>query len=203
MDRQGPALLARLFPLGTVRRSSTKVRDNQRSKLYTADDVLNRFAEPVPEVKDIERYVKKVWASKRVQQAFPKATGPTWTGPPKVKDGRRNRNASACAYWIKMPRWSRRTNIVLHELAHTITDRENPYVKLAGHGPEYCAVFLQLVLYMMGREAHDVFKQSLRKHRVRFRPKRQRKPMSPERRAQLVATLALARAKRQSTGTVG
>jgi hypothetical protein len=53
-----------------------------------------------------------------------------------------------------------------------------------------------VVLYMMGREAHDTLKASMREHRVRFREPRKRAPLSPERRAQLVAQLAYAREQR-------
>jgi hypothetical protein len=67
---------------------------------------------------------------------------------------------------------------------------------VAGHGWEYCETYLKLVLYIMGREAHDALKASMRKHRVRFREPRKRAPLSPERRAQLVAQLAYARERK-------
>src|SRR5580692_9172088 len=50
-----------------------KERDTQRRKLYRADDSLKPFAVPLATVDDVERFVKKIWASKRVQAAFPRA----------------------------------------------------------------------------------------------------------------------------------
>jgi len=43
---------------------------------------------------------------------------------------------------------------------------------------------------MMGREAHDAFKASMKANRVKFRQPKTRKPMSEERKAVLVMRLA-------------
>lgn len=145
-----------------------KSRDTQRAKLYRADDVLSKFAVPLTTVEDVEAFTNKVWASKRVQKAFPKAM---WQGEPRVKDGRRTRIARGGHFHISIPRWARHSNVVLHELSHTITQRIYGS-NVAGHGWEYCGVFLKLTLYIMGREAHDAFKASMKKHKVRFKPKR-------------------------------
>lgn len=168
-----------------------KERDTQRARLYAADDVLEAYAVPLPKVEDMERYVKKVWASKRLAADYPRA----WRGGlPTVKDGRgHSRNATGGWAGIDMPKWSRKSNVVLHELAHVITIREWTS-QTAGHGWRYCGVFLRLVLIMMGREAHDALKASFKQHRVRFTAPRKGKPLSPERRAQLVERLAAYRA---------
>jgi putative metallohydrolase (TIGR04338 family) len=169
-----------------------KRRDQQRSKLYKADDAIKPFALELPAVADVERYVNKVWASERCRKAFPRALGQR---APEVADGRGTRRATG-GYWeISIPRWARNSAVVLHELAHTIAIREHG-AHIAGHGWEYCGVFLKLVLYLMGRDAHDAFKASMKSHRVRFRAKKARQPMSPERREQLIQVLAAARAAR-------
>jgi len=184
--------VVRLRPGLQPRRSLTlignemKARDNQRAKLYRADDALKPFACPLPTVKDVEGYTAKVWASKRVQAAYPKATRDR---EPTVKDGRGTRIARGGRYSINIPLWARNEAVVLHELAHTVTRRTyGPYV--AGHGWEFCSVFLTIVLYMMGREAHDAFKASMKANRVKFRQPKTRKPMSEERKAVLVMRLA-------------
>lgn len=174
-------------------RSHVKPRDSQRGKLYKADDVLKSFAEPLPTVKDVERFVRKVWALKRVHIAFLKATPPR--SEPRVKDGRGTRIARGGNGHINIPLWARNSAVVLHELAHTITRREYG-MAVPGHGWEYCGVFLKLVLYVMGREAHDTFKSSMKEFRVKFRPPRKREPLSPERYDRLCAVLADARARR-------
>lgn len=173
-------------------------RDTQRKRLYLADDVLKPFAKPMPEVADIERFVRYVWGLERVRKSWPTATGEVWRLPI-VRPGAGCRSAFGSATGITMPRWSRKTDVVIHELAHCITDREWGSLQVPGHGWHFCQVYLRLVLLVMGREAHDAFKASMKTHKVRFtRPRTRAKgpAMTTERRAQLVAQLAAAREKR-------
>jgi putative metallohydrolase (TIGR04338 family) len=150
-------------------------------------------------VKDVERFVKKVFASKRVQAAFPKAMVRSL---PSVKDGRGRRNACGGPGGISIPVWARNEAVVLHELAHTICLRQGG--REAFHGWQFCAVYLRLVLYMMGREAHGVLKTAFKANRVRFTEPRKRQPLDPERRAALVARLAAYRTRSQAgTGMAG
>jgi putative metallohydrolase (TIGR04338 family) len=204
----GPKLLADLFTLGgsgAVRfrqRKTVKLagreKDMQRKKVYASDDATKPFdTADVSSVADIERYVKRVWASKRMQEACPKMG----MHPPQVLDGRGRRRAGGSSQMITMPKWSRREGIVLHELAHTITHRQWGY-KVAGHGWQYCEIYLKLVLYMMGRPAHDALKAAFKTNRVRFTAPRAKKPMDPAKKAELVARLDAARRARQA-GTVG
>ena len=179
--------------VGWVRQNKRRTRDNQRSKVYKADNVLKQYSEPLPSVADVEQYVRKVWDRKVLQKAFPNALGRLWALP-YVKDGRRNRTAKGCSLYIVIPRWARNSAVVLHELAHVITSREHQGV--AAHGPEYCRVFLRLVQSMMGSEAHDKFKDTMKELKIRHRLKKACKPISMERRLQLLETLAVARAKR-------
>jgi putative metallohydrolase (TIGR04338 family) len=181
------------------------MRDSQRKRVYTAESLAfltsPKTGEPtLPTVDDVDRYVKKVWHSKRVQAAFPRATR-TYYGAPTVLDGRGCRKASAIStHTIKMPRWSRREWVVLHELAHIIVERE--YLELrketAPHGWLFCETYLKLVLYMLGREAHDALKASFKAHKVKFTKPRERKPITDEQRAALIARLAAARAIKQA-----
>lgn len=169
------------------------MRDSQRSRVYAADHSLDSFGrlETVPE---IERFVSKLWKSERFKKAFSVAS--SWhCGQPKVKDGRRRRRARGNYYEISMPRWSRTIGVVVHELAHTVHMREyGSHCRGAAHGWEYCSVYLRLVLYSMGREAHDTLKAAFKKHGVKYRAPKKRAPLSEERRAQLTEQLAAARA---------
>jgi hypothetical protein len=81
---------------------------------------------------------------------------------------------------------------VLHELAHTITVREYG-VYVAGHGWQFCAVYLGLVLCILGREKHDVLKAAFKAHRIRFTPPRPKRQLMSEQRTQLTERLAAAR----------
>lgn len=169
-------------------------RDTQRSRVYKCDPVVITRAKPLPAVADVERYVAKVFASKRVQAAFPKSV--SWSrGLPKVGDGRGRRVACGWYGGIKIPLWARNEGVVLHELAHVICQREERNsLLIAGHGWQFCAIYLKLVLYMMGRETHDALKREMKINRVRFSEPRKRKPLDPERRAALVERLARYRA---------
>lgn len=170
----------------------TKQRDTQRARVYKADaDLLPFSRADVSTVPLMEAYVRKVWTSKRVREAFPLADN-----QPRVRDGRARRHAGATDRWVAVPKWARRESIVVHELAHTITQRVYGY-EVAGHGWQYCSVFLKLTLYMMGRPAFEALKAAFKRHRVRFTEPRKRKPLTPEQRAALTARLTTARRNAQ------
>lgn len=146
------------------------MRDVQRKRVYTAeveafDTDKKTDAPTLREVKAVEKYVKKVFSSKRVQKEWVMAR---WA--PEVKDGRGRRRA--CAYGgdaISIPVWARREWIILHELAHIIAIRHygaSPYI--AGHGWEFCKTYLRLVEIIMGKEAYLKLEKSFLKHGVKF-----------------------------------
>lgn len=167
-------------------------RDTQRARLYLCDPVLVMLAKPLLKIAEVERYADKVFASKRVQAAFPKSAA--WKHSFKISDGR-GRSRNSCGWYggIAIRPCHRNEAIVLHELAHAICQREYGLV-VAGHGWQFCSVYLKLALYMMGREAHDALKREMKINRVRFTEPRKRKPMDPARKAALVARLAAYRA---------
>ena len=143
------------------------MRDSQRKRVYTAEveafDTDKKTDEPtLREVKEVERFVKKVFASKRVKKEWPLVYH-----VPVVKDGRGCRNALAHGTSaISVPIWARRKWVVLHELAHIITARYHKGV--ASHGWEYCRNYLRLVEIILGKEAHAKLEKSFLKHGVKF-----------------------------------
>lgn len=174
-------------------------RDTQRSRVYKCDPVVIMRAKPLARVVDVERYVAKVFASKRVQAAFPKSM--SWKqGLPSVGDGRGRRVACGWAGGIKIPLWARNEGVVLHELAHVICQRETNSLLIAGHGWQFCAIYLRLVLYMMGRETHDALKAEMKVNRVRFTEPRKRRPLTDEEIAVRVARLTAYRVKKTCPG---
>ena len=185
-------------------------RDNQRKKVYRAEDAAfeshEEANERVETVEDIEAYVRYVFGLKRVQNAFPKAMpkgASSFSGwqVPRVGDGRHRRRAGATPYAIFMPRRARHKWVVLHELAHTISLRIDS--RIAGHGWEYCETYLLLVRYALGVEAHDLLKASFKKHRVKFRAPRKRRELTAEERAALVERMRKARASRGASEVMG
>jgi putative metallohydrolase (TIGR04338 family) len=171
-------------------------RDTQRSRVYKCDWAMEPLSKPLPAVRDVERFVKKVFNSKRVQAAFPKAC--RWSRLPTVGDGRGRRRAFGWEGGIKIPVWARTDFVVIHELAHTITMREGN--REAFHGWQFCSVYLKLVLYLLGREAHDALKAAFKANRVRFTEPRKHKPLDPERRAALISRLATYRTRKAQPG---
>jgi len=170
-----------------------KQRDSQRAKVYKAENaVMKPHVTPLPTMADVEGFVRKVWTSQRVMEAWPRAAGrhSGWSGfIPKVKDGRGRRNSCAnggMSISIVLPH--RNDWIVCHELAHIVIHRELGW-NVAGHGWQFCSVYLKLVLWFMGREAHDALKKSFKLHKVKFYPPRKKRELSQEQKAQLVLRL--------------
>ncbi len=125
----------------------TRPRDNQRSRLYSAEGISGRH---LPTVTLMQSYVDEVlssrwfvarWGKRRIE----------------VRDGRARRSACAVGNVIKMPTGMRHESVVLHEVAHVLT----PF-KYAAHGPEFAGVLLTLVGHEMGPDAHNALRASFR-----------------------------------------
>lgn len=154
-----------------------RARDNQRSKVYKSDRSLDDISKPLPSVEDIEAHVSEVFASEEVRKAFPSAK---WRPPPEVMDGGGRKSAGANDRVVIMPRWARREGLLLHELAHTVVYREyGRHRDIEAHGWQFCAVYLQLVRFMMGREAQDILKMAMISNGVKFRPPRKKTADEP------------------------
>lgn len=143
-------------------------RDNQRRKLYRAEDVLKAHSKRLETVKDIERFVEKL----RKRATLVRRYGPELRRSFYIGDGRMRSKAGGDSRGIYMPRWSRTEFIVLHELAHSISIRKFGRSTIAGHGREFCGVYLDLVRYVLGKEAGEALKASFKAHGVKYKPKR-------------------------------
>lgn len=157
------------------------MRDSQRSKVYAAENAITK-GRLFEEMDSVKAFVAKVQASSSLQKKYGEFLSPHIH----VGDGRARRKAGGNAQGIWMPKWSRSELIICHELAHTISSRKyrvrwtagGSADKIAGHGWEFCEVYLDLVRVMLGNSTAEELKQSFTKHKVRFRPK---KTISPER----------------------
>lgn len=166
-------------------------RDTQRARVYKSDRALIAVAKPLPAVKDVERYTKRLLHMKRVREAFPKSARYIL---PKVGDGRGRSHACGWESGIKIPLWARNEAVVIHELAHVVALREyGRYGDAAYHGWQFCSVYLKLTLYGMGREAHDVLKAAFKANRVRYTAPRAKRQLTDEQRQALADRLALGR----------
>lgn len=109
------------------------MRDSQRSAVYRWGSAL---AEKYPRLHreltlaECEELVFRVWDDYR-----------TGTEPPEVLDGRGRRRACATRWRIKLPRWARRPDVVLHEVSHA----------LGPGGPGHGRAFARLLLELLNR----------------------------------------------------
>ena len=103
------------------------LRDFQRQKLY-------RFEEARLQMHPSNQHLSLPECTALARKYNPRI---------KVKDGRGRRHAGALFQdnLITLPRWSRQTVIVLHEIAHTLVDdRKYPH-----HGAEFVGVLFALL----------------------------------------------------------
>lgn len=112
-----------------------------------------------------------------------------------LHDGGGRKNAAASNTTMYLPKWSRNRLVIAHELAHVVAGVEHR------HSWKFAAVYIDIVKLTIGAAAAIELTQCFRKGRVQFSDPtlKKKRAMSPERRAQLVATLAIARAKRAVT----
>lgn len=185
-------------------------RDSKRSAVYAAENeafgqrpkgdlatscyphpkAVDRF-ETLPEVR---AYIVRVMSSKRFEKIIGRRI---WFDPKaavRVKDGRGRKSACCWSYRrFSFPMFSRTRWIILHEIAHGATGLKHRE-PVAAHGREFCAVYLELVRYWIGKEAHDALREQFKQHKVPYAPKRKGRKLSPEEREVLVERLAAARA---------
>lgn len=157
-------------------------RDVKKGKLYKAEQAVRKeiSKKEFETVDECHKYVHNIVNSKWFRKHYPNC--PTEV---EIHDGGGMRSAygglQGGKVWMGLPKWSRYDIVILHELAHNITPD-----KLAAHGREFCANLLKLVKRFVGKEAHDILRQSMKDHKVPYRPKRK---LSPEHRAKAIAQL--------------
>lgn len=177
-----------------LRDQPRSTRDSQRSRVYAAETMWHQnhgTGEPLPTVRDVERFVKRVLTAKRVLKRWPFMH----RREVDVGDGRGRRSSCASGdTMITIVRGHRNEAVVLHELAHIIhyrgskhyvtheygmqppTPAEDPLWHQP-HGYQFCRIYLDLVLLYMGKPAADGLKAAYKAGRARYKAKRK---MSPE-----------------------
>ena len=162
-------------------------RDSQRSKVYAAERDNVPFGELFTSIEEVERFLTTVFQSAWFQKHFPEPSGF------QVQNGQGARDAKGwCRQGVchmKLPQWARTELVILHELGHGLSQARYGSRNIAGHGHEYCAIYLELVTHFMGAEIGLKLKEAFRKHKVKFRPKKERQPMTEEQRAAACARL--------------
>ncbi len=137
---------------------------------------------PVPSVSEVQSYVNKLTRGRWFKNRWPRYSydknKTVWSGGSVIKrphgilvlDGRRRRSATGSINGsISMPRWSRFTLVILHEITHVVTGTSRTK---GAHGRTFCANYLALIRHELGVDAANEMKQLFKEHRVKYtRPK--------------------------------
>jgi putative metallohydrolase (TIGR04338 family) len=161
-------------------------RDIQRSKVYAAEEFVRTLFDRAGEhgnraieffgtnltlppearfssVETVQRYVDDVLALGSVRARWPDAASLTvrprrgLTAAHYERDG----DAAVIAVPERRTTWALRELVVLHEVAHHLSDTDPP------HGPEFVATFCELAQAVMGPEVAHVLRVVYAKEGVR------------------------------------
>lgn len=172
------------------------VRDSQVSKVYKSDHSLDKLSKRYETIPEIEQFLKDIWQIKKLHSLYPFAFK---REPPRIDDGRGTSWARGGTNRLNLPKWARGSGTILHELSHCISDREEWWrkEKRAPHGWEFCSIYLDLTLIVMGKEAYNALKNAFKQNRVRYK-KPFKRVLTQEQRQILVDRVTKAReAKRK------
>ena len=131
-------------------------RDNQRARLYRAEDEVDP-GRRLPTVEKLQAYVDDVSAGDWFRARWGRRSF-------EVRPGHGHRRATADRNGVlQLPRWARSEVVVLHEMAHCLTPTD-----LAAHGPEYAGVLLALVRRAVDPSRAQALEDAFARHRVRW-----------------------------------
>lgn len=173
----GPADLAALLPRVT-RKTSSRPRDSQRSKLYRAEEILGTIKPSYPDgfvlsqakggtnnrwpsIEEAQTYVDSLVRARWFQSRWGQVVITVGKKTNGAATGTRHSRWSGT---IQLPPWGRSEQVILHEVAHVLTPPGH-----AWHGPQYAAIMLTLVEHRIGKEAAKALRQSFVDNRVKYR----------------------------------
>lgn len=157
-------------------------RDSQRSKVYTAERKLwDDPGEVYRTILEVETFLSRVRQSKWFVDRF---GGMTFC----IKNGQGCSMAKGWSegttVYMRLPAFARKQLIVLHELSHGLVMFEcrKAGTTAAGHGPEFCQMYLELVKEFMGESPWTLLRQAFIAHKVKFEDRDSEKARNVERR---------------------
>ncbi len=187
---------------------TTRRRDSQKTKVYRSEWAIQAqqigFRHSAPQdgyesLEACEKFLLGVIARKHVQNRYPRASRfqavhlkPGQGTKAARYDGTYATRLFKSDYGpeFNLPRWARNELTMLHELAHSLVPGG------VQHNWEFTECLLWLVRQAMGIEWHDRLLDQYKTRKVKYKKPRERKPVSPERRAELAQQLVAARAAR-------
>ena len=145
-------------------------RDSQRQKLYAAERWTRVRSKMFKDLRGVRKYTKRVLKHKWFKQRWPHIV---YINVRKIRcdSNAHGWYAGGGVVAIQIPKamWAMKEVVVLHEIAHGITEYEFGVNKTAWHGREFAKIFASLVQHYMGTEAGQELRTSYRKHRVKWR----------------------------------
>lgn len=145
--------------------------DSQKAKLYKAEGAIPRgrsFTTP----EECQAYVDRLLQRDYLQRHYdcsPITVGTVY--------GHRRATAYPVQSRVVFPKWARREDTILHEVAHVLawrrynrgTDTHHTY---PGHDWTFVSTLMDLVRNVLGQDAERAFRQACKTWKVRYRAKR-------------------------------
>jgi len=123
--------------------------DSQRNRLYSAERQTKAYLrDKLPKIEQMQAFVDEILRGLRSQ------FGSRMLSPITVvaKHGQRQATAHFFMSTIKIPKAGRSKFIVLHEVAHILTDRYYGQDMTEAHGPQFATFELMLVNHFLGAD---------------------------------------------------
>ncbi len=169
------------------------LKDTQMTKVYNAESEAfygkgdNWGGVKIPKskfatTKSCQSFMRNIVTEPAFKRWYPDAYHKLSQYPIQVKAGRKNASAVGENFktgeknQITLPEWARKRYVMLHELSHLIQYWEyNLHSTLgrrsvAGHGWEFCAIYLKLIRRVMGADASSALRASFKKRGVKHLP---------------------------------
>ena len=161
-------------PSYSERATSPRPKDMQKRKVYAAEREVFAYdtskERPLP-IERCEAKVLSILKSEFVLKAWPKVSA--YSDPDVVEKA--SGYARGGTYSVKLPPWARMPSnfwIIVHETSHVIASRQYGFRAVAGHGREFCLIYLSLVRYFIGGKEADLLEAAFKRHGVKYRAKR-------------------------------
>lgn len=146
------------------------MRDGQRSRVYNAEAYIDSKGMVLGDVDTCTCFAEAVWADPTFQERFPIASK---TKPPSISASRSE--WGGMYYWppkekITISKNSMTDLVLLHELAHSITEREYETTdeNRINHNWQWCDIYLFLIEKFAGKPLAIDLQEAFLVEKVRF-----------------------------------
>ena len=141
-------------------------RDFQRQRLYDAERSIRawrRKKDYFPTKSRTSRFVYGVCLDPWTVRKFGRPSAPNTFYPGETTDP-----ATGCSYELVLPNWAHFKLVLLHEIAHSLTQWQHGWPNVSNHGPEFASIFLALTYRFMGERDGDQLLNAYEEHTVKY-----------------------------------